>query len=304
VIYMLDGQLLFDGSIYPQVGEIGIDEILDALHADGDPGVIAIAIEFDPVHRGDEYLPWVNNQAGGGQAEEYLAFITDTLKSWVDANYRTIPDRISTGLFGISNGGVFATYAAVSRSDVFGRVLAFSSTYCLNPEIFDYISDSTPPGGFLRLGFLSGQEEASDLCPAGSFPDGQQEVMTRLETAGYAMSGVRAEVKSPSAHAFWFWEDHFSEMYQWLMADVATSVDTSVPLPATTFDLYPNPGGSSMSLFVSGSREVPVTVFDALGRIVVRSTASPGRNTIDSSRLPSGPYFVRLEDELKPWIKR
>jgi len=54
-----------------------------------------------------------------GGAPNLLAFIRDELQPWVRANYRVDPDDAT--FFGHSFGGLFATYALVTRPDTFTR---------------------------------------------------------------------------------------------------------------------------------------------------------------------------------------
>lgn len=306
VLYALDAQFLFDGTIREEWGEIRVDEQLDALYAAGDPGVIVVAVEADFSVRNDEYLPFNTPGVGGGQADETLAFLTETLKPHIDATFRTLPDRANTGLFGISNGGVFATYAAMMRPDVFSRYLIFSASFCLNEQMYDFISASTPSESFLRMAFMSGEEEEIGPCSPGSFPSGQLEVISRMQGAGFNMAEVRSDVLSPSAHDLWFWEAHFTELYQWLMDGISTRTEeASEPGERhTVIHTYPNPGGPSMRLSYSGLEEGILELHDILGRKVLETSIRPGDNTIATDHLPSGIYFGRIGSDMIRWIKQ
>jgi predicted alpha/beta superfamily hydrolase len=57
-------------------------------------------------------------------ADRFLAFLTDELHPLLTKQFRIDPD--SAGLFGYSYGGLFATYAAMSRSPLFHRIGAGS----------------------------------------------------------------------------------------------------------------------------------------------------------------------------------
>ncbi|MEO6039149.1 MAG: alpha/beta hydrolase-fold protein, partial [Saprospiraceae bacterium] len=90
VLYMQDAQNLFDASTSFS-GEWEVDESLNDLHAQGDYGCIVVGIDNGGSHRLDEYSPWVNPDYGGGEGDEYLEFMVNTLKPYIDANYRTLP---------------------------------------------------------------------------------------------------------------------------------------------------------------------------------------------------------------------
>ena len=78
VLYMHDAQNLFDNNT-SFAGEWGVDEALNTLHAQGDYGCIVVGIDNGGQYRLDEYSPWVNANYGGGQGDEYIEFIANTL---------------------------------------------------------------------------------------------------------------------------------------------------------------------------------------------------------------------------------
>lgn len=63
---------------------------------------------------------------------DYESFVTDDLVAWVDANYRTIPQRASRGLAGHSMGGYGTARIAMKRPEVFSSIYMMSAC-CLDP---------------------------------------------------------------------------------------------------------------------------------------------------------------------------
>ena len=57
-----------------------------------------VAIDNGQDLRIDEYSPWFRTGYGGGEGDEYVNFIVDDLKPFIDANYRTLPDRDNAGI--------------------------------------------------------------------------------------------------------------------------------------------------------------------------------------------------------------
>jgi alpha-glucosidase len=98
VIYMKDGQNLFD-AVTSFSGEWQVDETLNTLFANGDYGAIVVGIDNGGAERLNEYSPWNNPQYGGGQGALYMDFVAETLKPFIDANYRTLPQGATTALF-------------------------------------------------------------------------------------------------------------------------------------------------------------------------------------------------------------
>jgi predicted alpha/beta superfamily hydrolase len=124
VVYMQDGQNLFDAATSFAGVEWQVDETLEALSAEG---LEAIAVGIP--HRGEErlreYTP-PTNAWWRGTGDRYIAFVVETLKPLIDQAFRTQPDRIHTGLFGSSMGALISLYGFFGRPDVFGRCGAMS----------------------------------------------------------------------------------------------------------------------------------------------------------------------------------
>lgn len=126
VLYMQDGQNVFDARTSFAGQEWRADETAEKLIAEHKlTPLIIVAITNTP-GRINEYTAWKDPQHGGGDADKYLAFITDTLKPLIDRAYRTQPEREHTVIAGSSLGGLMALYAAYQRPDVFGAAAALS----------------------------------------------------------------------------------------------------------------------------------------------------------------------------------
>lgn len=141
VIYMHDGQNLFDQqtAAYGEIWDVHT-AIEDAMQAKGFQGAIVVGIDNAPgLERLDEYSPWICERLDdmkamgeyqrdiGGDGMLYGNFIVETLKPYIDANYRTLTDRESTVIAGSSMGGFISLYLGVEHPDVFGKVGAFST---------------------------------------------------------------------------------------------------------------------------------------------------------------------------------
>lgn len=305
VLYMQDGQLLFDGSL-TAYGEMHVDETLDALHAAGDFGVIVIGVEHVQQLRFAEYHPWVNATYGGGEGDEYVDFIVQTLKPYVDAHYRTLPDRSSTGIGGTSAGAHIALYAAVKYPEVFGRVLAFSPSHFLNPEIYDWVGVAGAPADPIRIAISAGRTETSPLpVPPDAFHVSHLAMVDRLTAAGFDMDQIRSEVHGNEVHALSYWDREFAAAYQWIFDGAAVTAREGPPTPGTwALDLYPNPGGPVLNVRTGvRDRRTSIELFDLLGRRVLEQPLLPGDNRLDTGRLPSGLYVVRVGSESRTWVK-
>ena len=135
VIYANDGEQVFFG------GGIGGNWRLQrVVQESADSGAISELPILVGIHwreRDREYLhkPITRLPVGpvqlrhGGGLGQYSDYLADCLVEFVDANYRTIPDRQHRVILGSSHGGLAAFFTGVSYGDVFGQVIAMSSSF-------------------------------------------------------------------------------------------------------------------------------------------------------------------------------
>ncbi len=116
VIYMHDGQNLFDRGTGFAGQEWEVDETMERLSGEGIEAII-VGVN-NTQYRIQEYNPF--RQVHRGQGEAYLAFLTDNIKPVIDRDYRTIPEREHTGIMGSSMGGLISLYGFFQRPDLFG----------------------------------------------------------------------------------------------------------------------------------------------------------------------------------------
>lgn len=282
VLYMHDGQNLFDNETAP-FGEWRVDETLNTLHQQGDFGCIVVGIDHGGVDRLNEYSPWVNTQYGGGQGDEYIDFIVNTLKPYIDQNYRTRPGRISTGIMGSSMGGLISMYALSEHQDVFSRAGVLSPAFWFAGSSPANHVKNHPKEGDARVYFLAGGEEPQYVA------DDMLEVSSAMTTAGFSSSEKDYNVVSGGQHSEWFWAQEFGEAYQWLFANVVSTTEVK----AAKLSVWPNPADSSIQLSgFQGSASVKMQIISAENRIVRNFKHRPGE-AIDVSDLQKGFYFIK-----------
>lgn len=162
VLYMHDGQNLFDqGTSYS--GEWQVDETMETLAEEGLEAIV-VGIPNMGVHRLAEYSPFNDPYHGQGKGEQYLAFISDTLKPLIDRDFRTRPEPDCTGILGSSMGGLISLYAFFHQSETFGLVGAMSpSIWYADRAIFNYIHDAPLNPGKIYLD--AGTREYGGLTP-------------------------------------------------------------------------------------------------------------------------------------------
>ncbi|HEU0242237.1 MAG TPA: alpha/beta hydrolase-fold protein [Micromonosporaceae bacterium] len=91
-------------------------ETADAVFASGTaPGCVVVYVDAWTAYGGSQYV----DSPGTGRYHSYLC---DEVVPWVDAHYRTIPDRESRAIAGKSSGGFGAMITPMLRPDLFGAL--------------------------------------------------------------------------------------------------------------------------------------------------------------------------------------
>ena len=78
-----------------------------------------------------EYAPFGTVPGKGGI---YMDWLVKTLKPYIDATYRTLPDRANTIIAGSSMGGLMTLYGVSAYNDVFQRGAALSPSMWIAPD--------------------------------------------------------------------------------------------------------------------------------------------------------------------------
>ncbi|CAF0987814.1 unnamed protein product [Rotaria sp. Silwood1] len=209
VVYAHDGQNLFDVSTSFS-GEWGIDESLDTLSQE----LIVIGIDNGGSERINELTPFSNTNYGGGQADNYLNFIVEKLRPYINSHFRTKPERENTAILGSSLGGLCSFYAAVRHEDIFGLIGVFSPSFWFTNDIYTYVQNhrfkNSPP----RLYFVGGQLESSTMIS-----DIQRMVnLLKNTTKEYRddKNQLTMIVAADGQHQEWFWKREFPNSIKWL----------------------------------------------------------------------------------------
>ncbi|MDL2353917.1 MAG: alpha/beta hydrolase-fold protein [Pseudomonadota bacterium] len=134
VLYMHDGQNLFDAKTAAYGVEWGIDETVNRLIATGAMDeVIVVGIDNTP-DRIPEYTPCCDPKHGGGKLDAYEAFIIDTVKPLIDKTLRTLPGKDTTAIMGSSLGGIASVAIAQHHPEVFSKAGGVSSSFWWNDK--------------------------------------------------------------------------------------------------------------------------------------------------------------------------
>ncbi len=213
VIYMQDGQNLFDSKTSFS-GEWEVDETLNKLYSEGDYGAIVVGIDNGGEKRLDEYSPWKNTSYGGGEGDAYIDFISQSLKPFIDTNFRTLSTPEYTCIFGSSLGALIAIYGAIKYPGIFGKAGAFSPAYWFNISNFvSYIQENTSNLGLSKIIHLGGKSESPTM---ENFIDLVHE---KLQTMGLQKVQSKVKIDADGTHSETYWRREFGAAYVWLFAN-------------------------------------------------------------------------------------
>jgi enterochelin esterase-like enzyme len=143
VLYMHDGQMLFDAATTWNKQAWEVDRTLSRLMKDGriEPTIV-VGIWNNGKFRHSEYFPQKHLQymtpaqqevftrdalQGKARADNYLRFLVEELKPAIDKKYATRPEAASTFVMGSSMGGLISVYAMNEYPEVFGGAAGLST---------------------------------------------------------------------------------------------------------------------------------------------------------------------------------
>jgi enterochelin esterase-like enzyme len=224
VLYMHDGQNLFDPALSYIGVDWGVDEAMTKLIAEGRAReAIVVGIWNTPL-RLQEYMPrkpvagdslpigvegMGDLPAASIVSDRYLDFIVHELKPFIDATYRTHAGRKDTFVMGSSMGGLISLYAAAEHPDVFGGVGAVSTHWPIgNGVVIDWLATHLPDPRTHRLYFDHGtatldaqyapfQPRVDAMVRANGYVDGRTLDTRVFEGAEHSERAWRQRVQVP-----------------------------------------------------------------------------------------------------------
>ncbi len=173
VLYMHDGQMLFDSSTTWNHQEWGVNETLSKLLQEKKiKNCIVVAVWNNGQKRHPEYFPQkpfenlskeekdlvtAQLQKAGRTTElfkpvsdNYLKFLVTELKPFIDKNFSTYTNRKNTFIAGSSMGGLISLYAICEYPNVFGGAACLSTHW---PGIFSMDNNPVPEAFFNYMNY-------------------------------------------------------------------------------------------------------------------------------------------------------
>ncbi|PZR21351.1 MAG: esterase [Flavobacterium psychrophilum] len=152
--------------------------------------------------------------------DEYLKFLTQELKPYIDKKYRTKPDTANTAICGSSMGALISLYALCEYPEVFGEAACLSTHWTLMPDaprspftnaLMKYIDEHLPSHENHRIYFDYGTKTIDHYY--GNYQDG---VNTILKNKGYTTQNWSTKKFEGAAHTEKDWQERFDEVLLFL----------------------------------------------------------------------------------------
>lgn len=243
VLYMLDGQMLFDGAQTWNGQEWRVDETAtELIQAGAVRPFIVVAIHNIGAGRQSEYFPeqpflslsqdaragFYRQRRGSGEvflaapvySDALLRFVVTELKPYIDKHYRVLGDRANTFMAGSSMGGLLSWYALAQYPAVFGGVAAMS-THWLGGAVDDGVAFpaflkavNTLPANSAKLYFDYGDATLDQY-----YPKYQQQVDKLLRERGWRREHWRTHFAKGADHTENAWAARLSQPLTFLLAN-------------------------------------------------------------------------------------
>jgi enterochelin esterase-like enzyme len=237
VLYMHDGQMLFDASTTWNKQAWKVDVALDKLIRSGriSPTIVVAVWNLDSL-RASEYFPrkvlerlapmqrefmLKTYMEGKAQSDDYLRYLVRELKPLIDSRFATKPERESTFVMGSSRGAVLSVYAMSEYPEVFGGAAGlsvhwigkFERNAAIPMATFAYLSEHLADPVGHRL-YLDRGTESLDALYGPSFEFGEEVIRER----GYTDANYMQRVFPGTNHSETAWSERLEVPLLFLLA--------------------------------------------------------------------------------------
>lgn len=283
VLYMLDGQNLFDVATTAFGTEWAVDESMENIIGNGGQQAIVVGMDHGDAARINEYTPWSNPNYGGGAGENSLDFVVNELKPYIDLHFRTVPGRMHTAIAGSSLGGWMAMYMALERPDIFSKAGVFSPSFWYSDSCYQHASAQGHQFP-MRIAMVAGDQESNSMVPD------MYRMRDTLLANGFSNAELSVTNHFDGQHSEWYWAREFPAVYNWLWDGLA--VGTAVPADGWQVRAA---GSHALRLQGPAGGRVQLTLFDLKGQMLFAAEHEAG-SLVQVPQFAQGLYIVRLTD--------
>ena len=210
VLYLQDAQNLFNEN--SEFGNWEIDKKLSLLAEYGRGDLIVIAVEHGSEDRIKEYIFDNDSVAKGSEGKKYIRFIADTLKPYVDLNFRTKRDRENTGIGGSSLGGLISIYSGFLYPEVYSKLMIFSPSLWVEPQNnFPLLSFRNPYN--IKIYLYGGELEGSRMVKRIRVFENN---LQKWEYKKLFNFEFKTNINPEGTHNEFYWSQEFPKAVEWL----------------------------------------------------------------------------------------
>ncbi|MBC7641280.1 MAG: alpha/beta hydrolase [Flavobacterium sp.] len=208
VLYLQDAQNLFNEKA--EFGNWEIDKKLAVMSEYSIGKIIIIAIEHADKDRIKEYNVG-KTVLGLGQGKQYIRFVTDTLKPFVDINFRTKRERQFTGIGGSSMGGLVSIFSGLMYPEVYGKLMIFSPSLWVVPKL-NIPSDIDESYQDTKIYLYAGGDESKTMI---EHVKRFKKNIIKSEFVSDKMK-INLSINMEGKHNESYWSDEFPKAIEWL----------------------------------------------------------------------------------------
>ena len=247
VLYMHDGQMLYDSTTTWNKKSWDVDQIISRLIEEGKiQAVIVVGVWNGDKSRHADYFPQkpfenleaakkemvLNSARNNGvsifgnyqiQSDNYLKFLVQELKPLIDQKYATRKDAAHTFIAGSSMGGLISMYAICQYPKVFGGAACLSTHW---PGIFvtkdnpipdaflAYMNEKLPSPKHHKIYFDYGDQTLDAM-----YPPLQKKVDVLMQQKGFTEKSWMTKFFPGQDHSEGSWRSRFDIPLQFLLAN-------------------------------------------------------------------------------------
>jgi predicted alpha/beta superfamily hydrolase len=218
VLYLNDGQNLFEAATSFGGVEWGADETADRLIREGAvPPMIVVGMDNAGKDRLREYMPHrsMHPVMLRVQGRRYPEFLLKEVMPFMEKTYRVATSPENTGLGGSSLGALIALYTVMVRPGVFGRLLLESPSLWVSNR--QAIKESRTVKVWPERMFLAvGTAEAGSVERDRTVVDDVRELAAILRRAVLSEKRLRLVIEDGAGHNEAAWAERFPEALRFL----------------------------------------------------------------------------------------
>jgi len=159
VLYMHDGQNVFDPATSFLGTDWGVDETITRLMSDDLMKPVIVVGIYNSPDRSDDY-------GTGEKGIAYQKFVVNVVKPLIDSTYRTKPGREDTAVMGSSMGGLISFLLAWNYPQVFQQAACLSPAFFTNAVEMVRSAPTAPEGMriYMDNGTVGLEKELQVMC--------------------------------------------------------------------------------------------------------------------------------------------